>query len=76
MADNPLNAILNQYRAIRIAVLGIAIWMTWEASKWSMWFATGNTREGVEIAAILAAVQAPITLFASTVFKAYVESRK
>lgn len=76
MADNPLGAIINNYRAIRITVLSVAIWMTWEVSRWSMWFATGNAREGVEIAAILAAVQAPVTLFAGQVFKAYVESRK
>ena len=41
-----------------------------------MWFATGNGRNGIEIAAILAAVQAPIVLFAGTVFRAYIESRK
>lgn len=71
-----LDLILNKYRAVRIAVLTTAIWMTWVASEWSMWFAVGNDRNGMEIAAILAAVQAPITLFAGIVFKAYIESRK
>lgn len=61
---------------VRIAVLTTAILMTLEVSRWSMWFAVGNVRPGLEIAAILAAVQAPVTLFAGTVFRAYIESRK
>jgi len=61
---------------VRIAVLTTAILMTLEVSRWSMWFAVGNARPGLEIAAILAAVQAPVTLFAGTVFRAYIESRK
>lgn len=71
-----LDLILNKYRAVRIAVLTMAIYATWEVSRWSMWFAVGNDRNGMEIAAILAAIQAPITLFAGTVFRAYIESRK
>jgi hypothetical protein len=40
-----------------------------------MWFATGNSRNGMEIAAILAAIQAPVMLFAGTVFKVYADSK-
>lgn len=61
---------------VRIAVLTTAIWMTLEVSRWSMWFAVGNARPGLEIAAILAAAQAPVTLFAGTVFRAYLDSKK
>lgn len=71
-----IDMLLNKYRAIRLSVLAMAIYLTWAVSEWSMWFAVGNTRNGVEIAAILAAVQAPVTLFAGTVFRAYIESRK
>lgn len=71
-----LDLALNKYRAVRLAVLAMAIYLTWVVSEWSMWFATGNGRNGIEIAAILAAVQAPIVLFAGTVFRAYIESRK
>lgn len=60
---------------VRFAVLVTAIWMTWAVSAWSMWFAVGNARPGLEIAAILAAVQAPVTVFATSVFRAYLESR-
>lgn len=71
-----LDLILNKYRAVRLAVLATAIWMTSGAVQWAQWFATNNARDGLEIAAILAAVQAPVTLFAGTVFRAYLESRK
>ena len=66
---------IDKYKVIRRAVLAIAIWMTWAASEWSMWFATGNSRNGMEIAAILAAVQAPVMAFTGMVFKVYVESK-
>ena len=66
---------VSKYIPIRLIVVGIAIWMTWLASSWGMWFATGNSREGLEIAAIIAAVTAPISMFAGYVFKAYLESR-
>lgn len=71
-----LDLLLNKYRAVRIAVLATAILMIWEVSRWSMAFALGNEKNGMEIAAILAAIQAPITLFAGSVFRAYIESRK
>lgn len=66
---------IDDYQVIRRLVLATAIWMTWEVSRWSMWFATGNERDGMQIAAMLAAIQAPVTLFAGTVFKAYVEGK-
>ena len=59
----------------RTLVLAFAIWMTWRAYEFGVWFATGNSRNGIEIAAIIAAVTAPITLFAGTVFKTYVEGK-
>ena len=59
----------------RTLVLALAVWMTWRISEWGMWFAVGNDRNGMEIAAIIAAVTAPITLFAGTVFKTYVEGK-
>jgi hypothetical protein len=66
---------IDKYAVVRRVVLGIAIWMTWAVSEWSMWFATGNSRNGMEIAAILAAIQAPVMLFAGTVFKVYADSK-
>lgn len=66
---------IDEYQVVRRLVLATAIWMTWAVSEWSMWFATGNSRNGMEIAAMLTAIQAPVVLFAGTVFKAYVDSK-
>ncbi len=65
---------LSKYIPTRTVVLGTAIWMTWAVSDWAMWFATGNARNGMEIAAIIAAVTAPICAFGGYIFKAFVES--
>lgn len=65
---------LSKYIPTRTVVLGTAIWMTWAVSDWAMWFATGNARDGMEIAAIIAAVTAPICAFGGYIFKAFVES--
>ncbi len=67
---------IDQYSVVRRLVLGIAIWMTWAVSEWAMWFAVDNARNGVEIAAIIAAVTAPVTVFGGYVFKVYAESKK
>jgi hypothetical protein len=66
---------VSKFVPVRIIVVAVAIWMTWLASDWSMWFATGNARPGIEIAAIIAAVTSPIAVFGAYVFKAYIESR-
>jgi hypothetical protein len=66
---------LNQHKILRRGTLLIALWLTWEVSKWSMWFAVENSRNGVEIAAILASVQAPITIFTGMIFKSFVDSK-
>lgn len=69
-----MQAWIDKYKITRRAVLVTAIWMTWAASEWAMWFATGNARNGMEIAAIIAAVQAPVMAFTGMVFKVYAEN--
>lgn len=51
------------------------MWMLIDAARWGMWFAVGNPRNGMEIAAILAAIQAPAALFAGWAFKIYQENK-
>ena len=70
-----LEGFLHRHKVLRRGTLLLALVMTWEVTRWSMWFASGNMRNGMEIAAILAAVQAPITLFAGQIFKSFVESK-
>jgi hypothetical protein len=61
---------------IRRLVLLAAIVMTWRVSLWAMEFAGLCKLSGVEAAALIAAVTAPVTLFASSVFKNYIEARQ
>lgn len=59
---------------IRRAVLGIAIWMTWQVSEWAMAFAT-NEEISMNTAAVIAAVTAPVVAFGGYAFKSYLDSR-
>lgn len=68
--------VVSKYVPTRTIVLGTAIWMTWAVSDWAMWFAVGNTRNGMEIAAIIGAVTAPICAFGGYVFKAYLDAKE
>jgi len=69
------SGLVSKYVPTRTVVLGTAIWMTWAVSDWAMWFAVGNDRNGMEIAAIIGAVTAPICAFGGYVFKAYLDSK-
>ena len=72
---NRIEDFMHHHKILRRGTLALALWMTWQVSAWSMWFAVENSRNGVEIAAILAAIQAPITLCTSMIFKAFVDSK-
>jgi hypothetical protein len=50
-------------------------YLTWESYRWSTEFATLTEKTGVEVAGIIAAVTAPVSVLAVMVFKSYVESR-
>lgn len=67
---------LDRYGVRRTLTLTAAVWMTWKVSYWSMHFAVTTALPGMEAAAVIAAVQAPISVFAGYVFKAYVEGKK
>lgn len=60
---------------VRRIVLGIAIWMTWRAADWSMSYAEQWHTDGLQSAALVAAVQAPITMFCAAVFRHYCDGR-
>ena len=66
---------MDKYGIVRRTVLVIAIWMTWNVSVWAMSYVMTSSRPGLDLAAIIAAVTAPVTMFATYVFKAYLESR-
>jgi hypothetical protein len=60
---------------VRRLTLAMAVWMTWRATLWATAYAAASDRPGLEVAAIIAAATAPLTLFTASVFRAYVESR-
>jgi len=66
---------LDRYQITRKIILGISMWMLYDASRWSQVYASGSNLSGTEIASILAMGQAPATLFAAWAFKVYVESK-
>ena len=66
---------LNRHRVRSTLVLTVAMWMLIDAAKWSMWFASGNPRDGLEIAAIITAVSGPATLLAGWAFKVFQENK-
>lgn len=73
---NLIEEFISRHKLIRRGTVVVALVMTWRVTVWSMWFAADNARNGMEIAAILAAIQAPITLFTSMVFKSFVDSKE
>lgn len=59
----------------RSAVLAVTVWMTWRAFEWAAVYAT-SAKVGLEAAAIIAAVTAPITYLQAAVFKTYIEGKQ
>ncbi len=78
----PVLDFINDNAIIRRLVLLAAIVMTWRVTAWGVqigwhWLnlPVPLRPSGVELAAVVAAVTAPLTLFTGSVFKAYVEGR-
>jgi hypothetical protein len=61
--------------SVRSFVLYVTVWMTWKAFVWAAVFATTTTKTGADVALIIAAVTAPISVLQGFVFKTYVDSR-
>jgi hypothetical protein len=63
------------FASVRSFVLYVTVWMTWEAFNWAAVFATTTDKQGADVALIIAAVTAPISVLQGFVFKVYSESR-
>lgn len=59
----------------RTAVLFLSIWLTYDSYEWAAQFATYTERVGAEVAAIIAAVTAPVSWITIAVFKTYTEGK-
>lgn len=57
------------------AVLVWTLWLLAEVTWWSFNFAWGNPRSGLEVAAIITAIQIPITTLLGAVLKFYGDYR-
>ena len=78
MLDNGLTRLwdwIDTRGVVRRIVLAVAIYMTWRVSVWAMAYVEGSTRPGADLALIIGAVTAPVTVFGGYVFKAYIDSR-
>lgn len=60
---------------IRRIVLFVTLWMTWASFMWAAGFAESTLKSGLEVAAIIAAVTAPIAALQGFIFKVYAEGR-
>ena len=61
----------------RTTVLFCTLWMTYRAFEWAAHYAmSGMETNGLEAAAIIAAVTAPITYLQKSVFEAYIKSQE
>jgi hypothetical protein len=60
----------------RSTVLFVTLWMTYRAFEWAAGYANSTSlTSGLEAAAIIAAVTAPITYLQTAVFKAYISAK-
>lgn len=78
MARNPLMQVLEVEQKLalrRTLVLFLSIWLTYDAYQWAAQFAVYTERAGVEVAAIIAAVTAPVSWITVAVFKTYTEGK-
>jgi len=62
-------------RVVRRLVLFVTLWLTWRSFEWAAFFAETTTRSGIDVAAIIAAVTAPVSTLLAAVVKFYGDNR-
>jgi hypothetical protein len=68
---------IDERAIIRRVVLFVTLWMTWRSFTWAAEFANSMPdKSGMDMAAIIAAVTAPITYLQASVFNTYSAGRK
>ncbi len=61
--------------SVRAATLYITLWMTYKVTEWAFAYATIATGSGVETAAVIAAVTAPVCALQGFVFGQYMKGK-
>ena len=72
-----LNALSNQFsnhRLFRRALLIFACVLTWLTTHWSFEYAHASALSGLDIAAIITSIQAPVTMLLGYMIKLYTSS--
>lgn len=67
--------VINEQGIVRRCVLGVTVYMTYTATTWAENFANVTARSGLDAAAIIAAVTAPLMALQGFAFKQYLDSR-
>lgn len=62
--------------SVRGFTLYITLWMSWKAFAWAAVFASTTTLDGLQSAAMIAAVTAPISALQGFIFKYYMEAKQ
>lgn len=68
--------LVDQRHIVRRVAFFVTLWMTWRAFTWAAVFAETSSRTGMDVAAIIAAVTAPIAALQGYVFSQYGQGRK
>jgi hypothetical protein len=68
--------IVNRQGIVRRFTLGTTIYMTYTATTWAQHYAETSQKSGLEIAAIIGAVTAPLMALQGAAFKHYLSSRQ
>lgn len=61
--------------SVRALTLYITLWMTWRAFDWAAMYAHASKLDGLGMAAVIAAVTAPISALQVFVFRSYMEGK-
>ena len=67
-----LVARIGHVEVARPVTLGVTVWMTYNAYQWAAMFANTSDKAGMDVAVVVAAVIAPISVLQGYVFKAYI----
>jgi len=62
--------------SVRALTLYMTLWLTHDSFKWAAHFAETTTRDGLQVAAIVAAVTAPVSALQVFVFKWYMDAKR
>lgn len=75
MTEWTLDKWISRYKIKTTILLATGIWIMIDSYLWSTQFASTSLRPGLEIAAIIAAVQGLATFYVGWVFKIYMEHK-